>query len=306
MRRFLKWIGIVLGGLIGLLILAVVGLLIYGQLSFKRTHADWPLRPITADTSPEGLARGQYLMENVMGCDQACHSPQGTPFVGEFEEINEGPISAVFAVPNLTPDQGTGLGAWTDAQIARAIREGVDKDGVELVIMPSQNYRALSDADVAAMVAYLRHLEPVRNEIPPFQVNAVGKVMLALGMLGPRPSSQPLPGPQNAPTPGTAEYGGYLVALGACRDCHGEALSGGKIPFSPPDTPAAPNLTPAGNLPKWSEADFVKAIRNGVTPDGRTLDPEGMPWPSYGRMTDADLGAIFKYLQSLPPVESEQ
>jgi hypothetical protein len=64
-------------------------------------------------------------------------------------------------------------------------------------------------------------------------------------------------------------------------------------------------LTPAGNLPKWSEADFVKAIRNGVTPDGRTLDPEQMPWPAYGRMTDADLGAIFKYLQSLPPVQPE-
>jgi mono/diheme cytochrome c family protein len=303
--KVLKWIGIVLGGLVGLLVLAVVGLLVYGQISFKRTHADWPLVPISADTSPEGLARGKYLVENVMGCDQACHSPQGKPFVGEYEEVHEGPISGVFAVPNLTPDHETGLGGWTDAQIARAIREGVDKDGVELVIMPAQNYRALSDADVAALVAYLRNLQPVRNPIPPLQLNAVGKAMLALGMLGPRPASQPIAGPQATPTPGSAEYGGYLVSLGACRDCHGEALSGGKIPFSPPDAPPAPNLTPAGELASWSEADFVKAIQIGVTPAGRTLNPEEMPWPAYSRMTAEDLQAIFKYLQTLPAVESQ-
>jgi mono/diheme cytochrome c family protein len=186
MRKLLKWIGIVLGSLIGLLVLVVVGLIAYGQLSFKPAHADRPLYSITADTSSEGLARGEYLMESVMGCTQACHSPEGRPFVGVVENIDEGPIAVVFAVPNLTPDRETGLGNWTDAEIARAIREGVDRGGVELVVMPSYNYHALSDADVAAMVGYLRNLEPVSNAIPPFQANAIAKVMLALGMFGPK------------------------------------------------------------------------------------------------------------------------
>ena len=306
MRKLLKWIGIVLGSLIGLLVLVVVGLIVYGQLSFKRVHADRPLYPIAADTSPEGLARGEYLMESVMGCNQACHSPEGKPFVGAVENINEGPIAVTFAVPNLTPEQETGLGDWSDAEIARAIREGLDRDGVELVVMPAYNYHALSDADVAAMVGYLRNLEPVPNQVPPFQANAVAKVMVALGMFGPEATGEPITVEQDAPPPGTPEYGGYLVALGACRDCHQADLSGGAIPFSEPGSPPAPNLTPAGRLSGWTEADFLKVMHNGLTPDGRTLNPEAMPWPAYGRMTDEDLAAIFQYLQTLPPIEMQQ
>jgi mono/diheme cytochrome c family protein len=184
MRTALKWVGIILGGLAGLLILVAIALLVYGQVSFKRTVSNRPLYPITADTSPEGLARGKYLIEQAMDCTNACHTPEnGQPLTGTYENINFGPISGVFAVPNLTPDQETGLGSWTDAEIARAIREGLDKYGVELVIMPSYNYHVLSDADIAAIIGYLRSLDPVHNEIPP-QVNAVGKVMSALGMLG--------------------------------------------------------------------------------------------------------------------------
>ena len=165
MRKALKWIGIVLGGLLALLLVLVIVVLIYGQLSFKRTLANRPLYQITADTSPQGLERGKYLAESVMSCDSACHTNKETPFIGMAEEINEGPISGVFAVPNLTPDNETGLGAWTDAEIARAIREGIDKDGVSLVIMPSANFHNMSDQDVASLVGYLRSLEPVRNEV---------------------------------------------------------------------------------------------------------------------------------------------
>jgi mono/diheme cytochrome c family protein len=301
MRKALKWVGILLGGLVGLLILVVAGLLIYGQLNFKRTY-DRPVYAIVADNSPEGMARGKYLIEAVMACDSACHSPEGKPFVGFSEPINFGPISGIFATPNITPDEDTGIGNWTDGEIARAIREGLDKDGVELVIMPSYNYHALSDADVAAVVGYLRNLEPVHNEVPPFQVNAVGKVMVALQMFGPRSLGEPYTAPMIAPTVGTAQYGSYLVSLAACRDCHGQELTGGEIPFAEAGTPKAPNLTLAGNLAAWSEADFLLALRNGLTPDGRMLDPEWMPWPDYGQMTDEDLIAIFKYLQTLPPI----
>ena len=210
----------------------------------------------------------------------------------------------MFAVPNLTPDQETGLGSWTDAEIARALREGVDKDGVSLVVMPAYNYHVLSDADVAAIIGYLRSLEPVHNEIPPFDANIVGKVMMATGAFGPSSVGQAITGPQTAPAPGTAEYGGYLVSIGACKDCHAQNLAGGPIPFAEAGAPPAANLTPAGELIGWSEADFITAMTTGVTPSG-TLD-ESMPWKGYAGMTEEDLKAIFAYLETLPAAETKK
>jgi mono/diheme cytochrome c family protein len=298
MKRVLKWIGLIFAGLIGLIVVVVVGLAIYASASFKPTHADRPLYPITADTSPAGLARGQYLMEGAMACADACHAGENEDLSGFVEEVDMFPISALFAVPNLTPDQSTGLGGWTDAEIARAIREGVDKDGVELIIMPSYNYNALSDADVAAIVGYLRGLEPVSREIPPIRLNWVGKIMLALGAFGQKILQEPITAARETPPAGTAEYGQYLVALGACTECHQANLAGGPLPFSEPDAVPAANLTPAGELPGWTVEQFIAAVTEGMHPAGTALD-EGMP--RYG-MTAEDLAAIFAYLQTIPAV----
>jgi len=237
-----------------------------------------------------------------MNCNNACHSPKGKPFQGTHENISQGPISVVFAVPNLTPDQATGLGSWSDAQIARAIREGVDKDGVGLVVMPAYNYHALSDADVAAMVGYLRFLQPIHNEIPPFYANVVAKIMMAVGAFGPGSVGQPITAPQETPSSGTPEYGKYMVALGACTDCHKQNLAGGAIPFASEGTPWAANLTPAGELSKWTQAQFIAALREGRHPGGGNLHDE---MPRYN-MTDEDLEAIFMYLKTLPPAQPKK
>jgi len=298
MRKFFKWLGVI----IGLLVLAVAGLAIYGSMKFKPTLSNRPLQPITADTSPEGLARGKYLMEDAMGCDEACHSPVGAPFTGTYEELSMGPIQIGFAVPNLTSDPETGLGSWTDAEIARAIREGVDKGGVGLMVMPAYNYHALSDADVAAIIGYLRNLEPVRNEIPPFKANIIGKIMAALGVFGPSPVGEPITAVQNTPAASTPEYGKYMVAVGACSDCHGGNLAGGPLPFAEEGAPTARNLTPAGELPNWSEADFINAVTTGAHPGGGQLS-ESMPRYS---MTEDDLKAIFMYLKTIPAAESKK
>lgn len=300
MKKVLKWFGIVLAGLVALLVVVLIGLVIFAQMSFKRSYTNRPLYEITADNSPEAQARAKYLMEGVMSCDKACHSEFGARFAGGYDEVNEGPISAVFAVPNLTSDVETGLGGWSDAQIARAIREGVDKDGVGLVVMPANNYHVLSDADMAAILGYLRSLEPVKNEVPTISLNTVGKVMLALGLLGPSSSvGEPITAPQVAPQPGSVEYGAYLVSLADCRGCHRADLAGGVLPFSDPGDAPAANLTPAGRLPFWSEAEFIATVREGQAP-GRRLT-EGMP--RY-QMNDEDLVAIFKYLGTLEPVQT--
>ena len=303
MKKALKWIGILLGGLLALLVVVVIGMVIYGQMKFKPRLSDRQLYAITADTSPEGQARGKYLMEGLMNCTEACHSEfSDRVLAGGSEAFSEGPISVVFSVPNLTPDGETGLGSWSDAEIARAIREGVDKDGVGLMVMPAFNYHVMSDEDTAAVLGYLRSLEPVQNEVLPFQANAVGKIMNAFEMFGPSSIGEPITSAQSAPQPGTVENGAYLVSLAACRDCHKQNLAGGAIPFSDPEAPQPANLTPAGDLTNWSQTDFMAAVRTGALSSGSQLT-EGMP--RY-QMTDEDLADIFKYLKTLPPVETEE
>ena len=97
------------------------------------------------------------------------------------------------------------------------------------------------------------------------------------------------------PEPGvTAEYGRYLAQL--CTLCHGEDYSGSDEPGG------GLNLTPAGDLAHWSEADFINALRNGVAPDGKVIDQEMMPVRIYGKLSDDELKAIWLFLQTLPPV----
>ncbi len=312
MKKVLKWIGIVLAGLVGLIVVVAIGLGIYGQVNFHK-KVNRPVYAITADTNAEGVARGKYLVREVIGC-VGCHGPlvaQGqdadpdAPLAGHSEPVTFGPLSGNFAPPNLTPDKDTGLGNWTDAEIARAIREGLDKDGVALSIMPAAEFHSLSDADVAAIVGYLRSLAPVRNEVPDVTFNLPGKAMFALGLLTPLNPTPPIIAPVPAPAPGTAEAGKYLVSITGCVRCHGENLAGGPYQFQAEGSPPAANLTPAGELAGWSEVDFLTAIRTGATPSGHTLD-KSMPWKDYARLADEDLSAIYQYLKTLPAAESKK
>ena len=296
MRKILKWIGIVLAAVLGVLIVVVGGVVIYANVKFKPAYPDRDVYPISADTSPEGVARGKYLMEDAMLCTEACHSEFGKTLAGGSDQINQGPVSVVWAVPNITPDNDTGIGRWSDGEIARAIREGIDNEGIGLAVMPSYNYRALSDADMAALIGYLRSVEPVSNEVPPFDGNIVAKVMLALGMFGLNPVGEPITAEQLTPQQGTVENGKYMLSVGDCSACHKENLAGGALPLSSPEDAPAANLTPGGSLAFWTADDFIAAVRDGVHPGGGALDGR---MPRYGT-TDADLRDIFEYLMTLP------
>ena len=103
-----------------------------------------------------------------------------------------------------------------------------------------------------------------------------------------------------APAPAVSvAYGAYLVETGGCKVCHQSDLSGGLHPLALPGEPPPSDLTPRGPLASWTERDFVRTLRKGVTPDGRSLDAQWMPWPSIGRMSDLELRAIWRYLHSL-------
>ncbi len=273
MRKALKWVGIVVGGLIGLIVVAAVVVYALGARRLTASHPQ-PNESFTIPSDAESLARGEYLMAGVTGCT-GCHGEN----LGGTEFINEAPIGLVWA-PNLTAGQG-GVGAtYTDADWERAVRHGVRPNGQVLLIMPSHQFNYMSDADLGAVLAFAKTFPPVDQVAPARRIDPLGTILIGAGLFGDLPAEVVDHDAAHAATvtPGTTpEYGEYLVALASCRDCHGTKLDG-VLSGGPPMPVPPPDLTPAGNLANWTEADFIQAIRTGVTPDGRALSEE-MPWP---------------------------
>ena len=259
--------------------------------------------PVQAETP---LQRGAYLMESIVACGN-CHTPQGDngPLPGmalagglEFKE----PGILAYAA-NITTDKATGIGGWTDAQIATAIREGKRPDGSMLgPIMPIVMYRSLSDTDVAAIVTYLRTVKPVANKVP--------KSTYSIAL--PPSYGPPVGKVADVPRSDKVAYGRYLAGpAGHCIVCHSPAgangapdienrLGAGGESFPGPwGVSVSANITPTG-LKKYSDAQIKTMITTGVRPDGSHLKPP-MGVPYYAHISAADLEAIVAYLRSLPP-----
>lgn len=293
--KILKWIGIILGGLIVLVALAAGGMIISSTNRFNKTYDIQP-EPLTIPTDDASLAVGKHWAE--MHC-QGCHGEDlsGGPF---FED----PALGIVDAPNLTSGKG-GLGATnTDADWVLAIRHGIKADGTSVFIMPSNDFYYLSDADLGSIIAYLKTVPPVDNETRPRSFQTFAKILYAVGAFGNLLYAETIAHDvrPSAPAVGvTPEYGEYLANAHGCKSCHGEALSGAQP--AEPGAPLAPNLTPGGELATWTEADFMNTLRTGVTPSGHELG-ESMPWQGLGKMTDDELKAVWLYLQALPALET--
>lgn len=239
--------------------------------------------------------RGGHLY-TVTGCIE-CHGEAGRGKVF----IDAGPVAFVVA-PNLTP--AALAGRYDADQLAAAIRHGVGPDGRPLRVMPSTDFMNLSDADTAALVAYLQALPDSDNDPGQTDIRPLGRILAMLGKfhLVPAADIDHTPRTRSAPPAGpTAEYGAYLAQV--CTGCHGMAWSGQRVPGTPPELPPAPNLTAhATGLAGWSEADFLRVFREGKRPDGGDIHPF-MPWRSYGKMSDDEVRALWRHLSALPPVE---
>jgi cytochrome c553 len=289
-HAFVKWPGVILAGLLTLVLAAVTVVSVLGFVKLQAGHAN-PVADLKVAGTAEQIARGAQL---AWGCAD-CHSPaQEPPLSGSTENfIAGGPPMGVLYAPNLTPSGP--LKDWTDGEIVRALREGVDRSGRALVIMPSQAYRNFSDADAEALVAYLRSQPAVDNPQPARNLNVLAALFLGAGMFP--TSAQPPVGSVAAPPAGpTAEYGRYLISsVGGCADCHGAKLDG--IP-SNSFAPHGPALKPLAL--GFSEAQFFAIFREGLKPDGSPMSAE-MPWKNIGRaMSDDDLRAVQAFLQTLP------
>lgn len=255
------------------------------------------------------LERGTYLINGIVACGN-CHTPQtptgpapGMELAGGF--LIEEPAFTAYA-PNITQDKETGIGAWTDAQIIKAIREGIRPDGSVIgPPMPIGLYRNMSDADVKAIVAYLRTVPPVRNAVP----RTVYRIPLPPGY-GP-PVTQVAEVPRNS----IENYGAYLAGpLGHCIECHTPLGKNGVPDFKnrlgaggnsfpgPWGVSVAANITPHpdGNAGGYTDAQLKTVITTGVRPDGsRLLPPMGVYY--YKNINDADMEALVAYLRTLKP-----
>lgn len=200
---------------------------------------------------------------------------------------------ARLAATNLTSGLG-GIAGYTDADFERALRHGVRRDGRPLFFMPAEAFAVLSDADLAAVIGYLRTLPTVDRETPAPRIGPIARVLYLGGNFPLLPVERvsheahpPVPPPGES-----VEYGEYLATVGGCRSCHGGGLAG-------TGDPSAPDIT-RSRLPSWTEADFFRALREGRRPDGTVIDPEKMPWVRSGQMTDAEMRAVWRYVTSLP------
>ena len=297
--KILKWVGITLGGLIGVIIIAAVVLYVIGSTKVNKTY-DVEVVAVTVPTDDQAIERGRHFVEAVALC-QECH---GENLGGD--DLEEDPLFGTYSPRNLTPGRGGIGGTFSDIDYVRAIRHGIGKDGKALVIMPSEFYNKISDSDLGDIIAFLKSLPPVDNEVPETSLGPLGRIFTVLesSLLPATLIDHEAPRPAE-PQPGvTVEYGQYMAFM--CSLCHGDALSGGSVPGDEPDAPPAPNLTPGGGLARWSEADFINTLRTGTTPDGRSLDSEFMPWERFAKKTDDELKAIRMYLQSLPAKEFKE
>ena len=257
------------------------------------------------------IARGDYLVNSMVACGN-CHTPRGD----DHKPIIDMHLAGAFQVeraeftaysPNITPDVETGIGAWTDEEIIKAIREGVRPDGTIIgPPMPIRVYRDMSDSDVRAIVAYLRSVKPVQNELPKSNYNI------------PLPESY---GPPVESVPDVSRedpiaYGDYVTnALGHCMECHTPLVKGspdlsrlgaGGNVFTKPHgmelVAVAANISshPEQGLGSWTDDEIKRAITEAISRDGRQLLP-AMPFHWYANIADEDLDAMVAYLRSIPP-----
>jgi mono/diheme cytochrome c family protein len=278
------------------------------------------------------LSRGRYLANGIARCFW-CHSPlnDADPATPRPESLGAGDIldaKTPVNAPNITPDPETGIGRWSDAEVVRAIREGIGRNGRLLRDdHPSAYYSVMTDEDVFAVVAYLRSLRPIQRLLP--RSAPVRQRNETVQIATPPARESALRSP--------VDRGQYLVQLGECRGCHtttttdgrpfrGLEFGGGRrfrvekgvgIEFSPDPSftsgatrgvPGEAKLVASANITRdpsgiafYTEDVFMKTIRTGRVAGIRALNA-AMPWVFFKEMTDADLRAIFAYLNTVPLV----
>ena len=304
MKRFvkiLKWTSIVL-----LLIIAGLLTAVYSRQNLKFTA---PYPDIKASNDSVVIARGRHLVYTTAHCIN-CHSKHNADSLiaaglevplsgGVLFDLELGKIYS----KNITSDNETGIGKYTDGEIARVLRFGVHPDGRPVYdFMPFHN---MTDDDLTAVISYLRTQTPVVNKVPNNQLNFMGKAVNAFLVTPVGPEGEP---PKSIKQDTSAEYGRYITLYVAeCNGCHtkrdmagryiGEPFAGG----NDVEGYLTPNLTPdsTARIFGWTKETFIRRFRAG-----KLIPDSPMPWNSFRNMTDEELTAIYNFLRTTKPVKN--
>lgn len=270
------------------------------------------------------VERGRYLVETAGSC-MHCHSQRDFPrFAGPIKEDTKGmggvsyPRFGTLYSSNITPDSATGIGAWTDDEIARAIAFGIRKNGDTLFpIMPYFEYNKMCREDIYSIVAYLRTLKPIANKVPE------RKLKVSAGAERDFFHYSSLAEHQLPAETDQVQTGKYLVAISACRACHtprtdderfdtvryfggGDGM-GKKFGF----TVFSSNISPdtATGIGNWTEDAFLNKFKLYRQPQAYNYDAGKhntlMPWEMLAKMKDEDIKAIYAYLRTVRPIANK-
>ena len=316
----------VLGWILGAIVLAAGCGLAWLAL---RSPDRRPASTEKIEVTPERLARGKYLVHHVsdcMGCHSDFHADRfglplkaGTEGQGGFEFDKKLGVPGVVQAQNITEDPVSGLGVWTDGEILRAIREGVDRKGKALFpMMPYEFFHSMSDEDTRSIVVYLRTIKPVAHAVAKRQLDFPVNLLIKFA---PKPITGPVPSPDPKDT---VAYGRYLVTVGVCRMCHtphddkgqlieGMDYSGGWELIGPWGRVVSANLTPDADnyMGQATREEFIGRFKSfeGLDGESAPVAPPGrntvMPWLRFAGMTREDLGAIYDYLKTVKPIKKK-
>jgi mono/diheme cytochrome c family protein len=291
MRIVFRWLGRVTLALVALLLLGAAS--VYGLSEHRfRARFSLPEHPIAVSEDAASIARGEHI-----ATVRACMDCHGAGLAGNT--VLDQAIIGRLAGPNLTLG---GRGAELEPRDwERAVRHGVRRDGKPLLFMPATEFTGLSDEDLAAIIAYARSVPPVRRTAPSSYAGPLLRTMHVVGkvnVLSAEEIDHARTHERSVVAEPTAAYGKYLAS--GCTGCHGDGLSGGKIPGAPPEWGPAANITPTG-IGRWTEADFVRALRTARRPDGSAIDSTLMPIRLLRHMDDTEMAALYAYLRTVPP-----
>ena len=277
MRKALRWAGIGLGAVIGLLLVAALVILLWSEMILRREYA------AAAETLPgpsAAEAAEAPRLARVLGC-LSCH---GEGLKGKLMFDAPG-VAKVFA-PNLTEVAAKS----SDQQLAAGIRQGIGHDRRGLFIMPSAMFSRLDDRQTAALVAWIRTLPRAEGQTRGLSAGPIGRLLLVLGKFRPVPE---LVAEYRSQVPidlGPEHRAGRYLAATACSECHGPALLGGS---AGPDE-KAPDLRVAAG---YDPAQFKALMRTGRPPDGRDLGLMTVVGKNdFSHLTDAEIDSLYAYL----------
>jgi len=251
---------------------------------------------LPAATLERAIRRGKQLVQSRVACN-GCHgNDMGGGTIVDIVFVGR------WVAPNLTIGEGSVTRGFNANDWDRAVRHGVRRNG-RSSSMPSQDFANLTDHELSDVVAYIRSVPPVNRDMGSVRFGPMFAFMIATDPKAftaetiDHDKAHVVEPPVDAPS---AELGQHIVQV--CRGCHGLNLSGGRL-AGDPDMPVVANLTPhETGLKSWSEADFIRALREGKRKDGTSIS-RMMPWQAYGQMSDTELKALWAYLRTVPPLE---